>query len=188
MENATLIATRVLSRARSAGIRFSVDHDNLLLEADSPPAPTLIDELSEHKREIIRLLALENEAWNVEEWRSFFDHRTRLAMANAGKTLAAARAMAFNCCVIEWLNNNPAPSAPGRCAHCGKQEQLGQAVVPFGIKRHDHTWLHTDCWSAWHGKRCDCARQALDAFGIRVEEHDHTRAKFPDEFEKKEGA
>src|SRR5262245_52769674 len=35
-------------------------------------------------------------------------------------------------CVVEWLNQNPAPSASGRCARCGRPESLSAAVLPFG--------------------------------------------------------
>jgi hypothetical protein len=43
-------------------------------------------------------------------------------------------------CVIEWLNQHPASSAPGRCAWCGKAESrgAGAVVLPFETQPGTH--------------------------------------------------
>jgi hypothetical protein len=57
--------------------------------------------------------------------------------------------------VVEWLDQHPAPSPPGRCAWCGRPEARGAVVLPFGTE--PHTWLHTECWPAWHQERMAAA-------------------------------
>ena len=75
-----------------------------------------------------------------------------------------AEAVARQTRVIEWLNANPAPSAPDRCAGCGGADAPGSTLVPFGVG--PHVWLHTDCWPVWRDKRVEQARVALAALGI----------------------
>jgi hypothetical protein len=77
----------------------------------------------------------------------------------------------FNCrtleaCVIEWLNQHPAPSQSGRCAWCGRLESRGAVVLPFGTEPGMHAWLHADCWPAWHQSRRREATMALRKMGI----------------------
>ena len=62
-----------------------------------------------------------------------------------------AEAVARQTRVIEWLNANPAPSAPDRCAGCGGADAPGSTLVPFGTTA--PAWLHSDCWRAWYNKR-----------------------------------
>jgi hypothetical protein len=57
--------------------------------------------------------------------------------------------------VVEWLDQHPAPSPPGRCAWCGRPEARGAVVLPFGTE--PPTWLHTECWPAWHQERMAAA-------------------------------
>jgi hypothetical protein len=70
--------------------------------------------------------------------------------------------------VVEWLNQHPAPSAPGRCAWCGRPESLGAVVLPFGTEPGTHAWLHADCWPVWYEGRRNDAIAALCAMGIRA--------------------
>ena len=63
--------------------------------------------------------------------------------------------------VVEWLNEHPTPSPPGRCAWCGTTESLGAVVLPFGTEPGTHTWLHAECWPAWHQARRAEAAAAL---------------------------
>ena len=62
-----------------------------------------------------------------------------------------AEAVAHERRLAEWLNANPASSAPDRCAGCGGPDAPGAALIPFGIDA--LTWLHSDCWLAWYNKR-----------------------------------
>jgi hypothetical protein len=60
--------------------------------------------------------------------------------------------------IIHWLNEHPAPSRLGECAWCGKRESRDGTVLPFGTEPGTHTWLHAECWLAWHQAR---RRQAI---------------------------
>ena len=83
---------------------------------------------------------------------------------------AAARARPrlrrFACCVVEWLNRNPIPSAPGRCAWCGQAESRDAVVLPYGTEPGTHIWLHAECWPAWQKVRRSQATEALMRMGV----------------------
>ena len=64
-------------------------------------------------------------------------------------------------CIVEWLNQHPAPSTPGRCARCGRAESPSAIVLPFGTEPGTHAWLHAECWAAWHQARRTKAAAAL---------------------------
>jgi hypothetical protein len=46
-----------LKAARTAGIKFTIDGDDLVLQAATPPSPTVINLLSRHKTELLAMLA-----------------------------------------------------------------------------------------------------------------------------------
>jgi hypothetical protein len=83
-------------------------------------------------------------------------------------SLHQAKDQAFGSLIVEWLNENPAPSVPGRCACCGKPDSSGAVVVPFGTEPGTHTWLHAECWPAWHEARRAEAIVALRAPGPTI--------------------
>ena len=74
-------------------------------------------------------------------------------------------AIAYECCVSEWLNQNSVRSEPGRCLQCGMSGASGP-VVPFGTTTAGHAWLHSGCWPDWFADRKAQARAALAALGI----------------------
>ena len=94
------------------------------------------------------------------DWRAFINKK-RPPPAHLGER---AEALAYQSRLVEWLNANPASSAPDRCAGCGGADAPGSALVPFGVG--PHVWLHTDCWLGWRDKRVEQARVALAALGI----------------------
>jgi hypothetical protein len=104
--------------------------------------------------------------WSVEDWQVFFDERAAIAEFDGRIPRDEAEARAFACCVVEWMNRHPAPSAPGRCAWCGRAESPGAVVLPFGTEPGMHTWLHAECWPDWHKARQADAIAALAAMGI----------------------
>ena len=104
--------------------------------------------------------------WSAEDWRARFDERAGFLEHDGGLLRARAEFQAFDCCVVEWLNQHPAPSAPGRCAWCGRPESPGAVVVPFGTEPGAHAWLHADCWPAWYQSRGREAAMALRKMGI----------------------
>jgi hypothetical protein len=157
-------AATALKAARDAGIELGIDGDDLLLEAVSEPPAATIEALSRHKAEIVELLRFERDGWSAEDWRLFFEERAAIAEFDGGMSRAKAKAQAFECCIDEWLNRNPTPSAPGRCAWCGRSESHAP-VVAFGTE--PGTWLHRECWSAWRKMRPFQAKEALTRMGIR---------------------
>lgn len=154
-------AAQVLTAARTIGIHVEVDGNDLLLEAVAPPPSALLEALSRHKAEIIAMLRPGADGWSTDDWRLYFEERAAVAEFNSGLTHADAEAQAFECCVIQWMNWNPAASAPGRCAWCGRAESPGAVVLAFGTEPGTHTWLHAECWPAWHQVRRAKAAAAL---------------------------
>jgi len=128
------------------------------------------------KDQISLLLAASSDAgqdpradWDAEDWRARFGERAGFLEHDGGLVRAEAEAArAFACCVTEWLNQHPAPSAPGRCAWCGRPETPSAVVLPFGTEPQTHAWLHADCWPAWHQSRQREAVLALREIGITM--------------------
>jgi hypothetical protein len=154
-------AAEVLKAAKVAGIRVTAEGDDLVLNADAPPPAPILNALKRHKTEIVALLAASAEEWAAQDWQAFFDERAGIAEFEGGLSRTDAETRAFECCVVEWLNRNPEPSEPGRCAECGKTGVAGCAVIPFGTEIQGHTWLHPQCWSAWLQKRHERAKGCL---------------------------
>ena len=72
-------------------------------------------------------------------------------------------------CIVEWLNQHPAPSMPQRCAWCGKPESPGAVVLPFGTEPGTHAWLHDECWHAWYaGRKADAVAALTSVLGREV--------------------
>jgi len=159
-------AAQALHAARAAGITVAIDGEALLLEGAAEPPQAVLNRLARHKPAILDLLRLGQCRWSPERWRSFFDERRRMAATSGGQPRVQAETMALGRCVVEWLNQHQAPSAPGRCAWCGNAESPGAVVLPFGTEPGTHTWLHADCWSGWHRARKADAIASLGAMGI----------------------
>lgn len=155
-----------LKVARAAGIQIGVDGDDLVLEAAVPPPPGVFDLVSHHKAQIIELLRATSDEWTAEEWRAFFDERAGITEVDGVRTRAEAEAIAFESCVVEWLNRHPICSDPDRCAWCDKPDRDGHAVVPFGVESHGHAWLHPECWPNWFEHRRQVATDALAKMGF----------------------
>jgi hypothetical protein len=159
-------AAEALKAARAAGIRIGIDGDALTLEAATAPPPALLDLLSHHKASVIALLHTGSDGWSGEDWLAFFDERAGIAEFDGGLFRKQAEARAFACCVVEWLNRNPARSSPGRCLGCGQAEHPHDPLLPFCTEATGHAWLHSQCWPAWHTTRRAEAIAALAAMGI----------------------
>jgi hypothetical protein len=159
-------AAEALHAARAAGITVALDGETLLLEATAEPPQAVLDALSRHKLAILDLLRSGQCGWTTAHWRAYFDKRRGITASNNELPCAQVDMLALACCAIEWLNQHPAPSAPGRCAWCGKAESSGAVVLPLGTEPGTHTWLHAECWSGWHQARQTDAIAALGAMGI----------------------
>jgi hypothetical protein len=164
LENLNMSAAEALRAARAAGVTVMPDGENLVLEAKAEPPRTVLDALAQHKRAIVALLRSGQQGWTAEDWQARFDERAGFLEYDGGLLRVEAEVQAFERCTIEWLNQHPAPSAPGRCAWCGRPESPAAVVVPFGTGT--HTWLHAECWPAWHQSRRADATAALRTMGI----------------------
>jgi hypothetical protein len=160
-------AAEALCNARYSGVHVGIAGTDLILDADQEPAPQVLAELRRHKEDIVALLTTFKGDWAAEDWQVFFDERAGIAEYDGGLTPAAAEARAFECCIAEWLIQNPIAPDSGRCAWCGQSKETSDCVViPFETESHGHTWLHQPCWNYWLDQRRAEARHMLTAFGI----------------------
>jgi hypothetical protein len=155
-----------LRAARAVGVEFAVKGADLSLKAPAEPPAAVLDALRRHKAEIVAMLRPGLDGWSSEDWQLFFEERAAIAEFDGGLPRAEAEAQAFECCVVKWLDLNPDPSAPGRCAWCGGFESHAP-VVPFGTEPGTHTWLHPQCWTEWQKTRRSQAAKTLSRMGIR---------------------
>jgi hypothetical protein len=158
-------AVETLHAAHAAGITLTLDGDGILLEAGAEPPQAVLEALARHKLAILALLKPGTDGWCASDWAAYFDGRLRAASRD-GCSRARAAALAFECCVVEWLNRHPVPSSAGRCAWCGEAESSNAMVLPFGCEPGGHTWLHSQCWPEWHRRRRAEAVTALQAIGL----------------------
>jgi hypothetical protein len=160
-------AAVALKAGHTAGIRFEIDGNDLVLEASAPPPPAVIDLLSRHKAEVVALLRPAKDGWSAEDWQVFFDERAAIVEFDGGLSRAEAEAHAFDCCVVEWLNHNPEHSPAGPCLDCGDCDHTDDPLLPYGTEISGRGWLHSSCWRAWHEGRKSEATAFLEAIGIR---------------------
>ena len=106
-------AIKALNAARAAGVALALDGDVLVLCAASEPPAAVLDAVSRHKAEIVALLRPGRDGWSAEDWQAYFDERAGIFEFDGGLPRAEAEARAFECCVVEWLNRNPAYSPAG---------------------------------------------------------------------------
>src|ERR1700720_339476 len=110
-----MTAAEAIRAARTAGVQLAADGGDLVLEAASPPPSAVVDALSRHKAEVLKLLRPAGNGWSAADWHAFFDERADVAEFDDGLSRSEAEDHAFACSVSEWLNRNPVTSPPGRC-------------------------------------------------------------------------
>ena len=133
--------------------------DRLILRAGSTAIPaTVVNRVREAKADLIAMLALRNDRGLAREEREPADKSVDQQFKH--RSLEA--------CIVDWLNQHPAPSMPERCAWCGKPESPSAVVLPFGTMPGTHAWLHAECWPAWHQALRADAIAALCAMGIQA--------------------
>jgi hypothetical protein len=159
-------AIEALRAARALGVELTIEGSDLLLEAASEPPAAAVEALIRHKAEILKLLRRSKAVWSPDDWQLFFEERAAVAEFDGGLPRADAEVQASECCIVEWLNQNPTPSGAGRCAWCGQAETHHAVVLPFGTEPGTHTWLHAECWPAWQEARRSQAMQALIRTGV----------------------
>jgi len=94
-------AAFALKTAHAVGIRVRVDGDHLELEAPAQPPQAVVDLLSLHKADILRLFSPADDNWSPEDWLVFFDERAAIAEFDGGLARAEAEERAYACCVVE---------------------------------------------------------------------------------------
>ena len=161
-----MTAAEALKAARAAGVELALDGDDLVLEAVSAPPAAVLDVLSRHKAEIVSLFRPGRDGWSAEDWQVFFDERAGMVEFDGERPRPEAEAQAFTCCVVEWLNRNPAPSPAGRCRWCGQGETQHAVILPYGTEPGTHAWLHAECWPDWRKDRRSQATGALLLMGL----------------------
>jgi hypothetical protein len=117
---------------------------------DGPEAvltDALVEKLRTFKSEILQSL----EDWGFADWQAFYDERVGIAEFDGQVSRLEAEGRAYESCVVEWLNRHHETSALGQCARCGQVGRSDHVVVNFGTD--NHTWLHPECWPAWHEAR-----------------------------------
>jgi hypothetical protein len=130
-------ARQILADLARIGATIEPAGDRLILRAGNTAVPTaFVNCVRTTKADLIAALARlrDEEQEHSREW--------------AG---GQPKHSTFEARVVEWLNRHPAPSPPGRCAWCGVAESSSAVVRPFGTEL--HTWLHYECWAAWHQAR-----------------------------------
>jgi hypothetical protein len=138
-----MTAVEALRAARSAKVHVGLDGNDLVLRAPAPPPPALIDALKRHKPGIVALLRRARGDWTAADWEAFFHERAGIAEYDGGLGRPEAEALAFEHCVVEWLMRHSVRSNPGACLSCGRVEDEGGIVLPFGIEASGHAWLHS---------------------------------------------
>ncbi len=159
-------AGEALKAARAAGVQLGIDGDDLVLEASAQPPPSVIDLLASHKAEVVALLLPGRDGWSAGDWQVFFDERAGIVEFDGGTPRAEAEARAFACCVVEWLNRNPAHSPFRRCLECGDHGHAHDPLLPYGVEPTGHALLHSRCWPTWRNSREVDAISALATIGI----------------------
>jgi len=151
------------------GARLEPAGDRLILRAGTKAIPAgLVRRVRDAKADL--LAALSVSAGQT----ALGNNRNR----DRGGNLHESNPRIFESRVVEWLNQHPSPSAPGRCAWCAETESSSTIVLPFGTEPGTHTWLHSECWSAWHKARRADAVAALSATDTDLDgspSNDHDR-------------
>ncbi len=168
-------AAEALNAAYAAGVRVGIEGDDLIVEASAPPPTDVVDLLLLNKGGIVALLRPSRDGWSAEDWQGFFDERAGIAEHDGDLTRAEAEKEAFEATVVEWRNRRLRPSAPYRCASCGKAVAADAIVLPMPAPTWGQLWVHAACWPAWTAARQAEAIAALAALGIRgtMEGADH---------------
>jgi hypothetical protein len=144
-------ATSLLRDLEAIGATVEPAGTQLILRAGATAIPaSLVRRVREAKSDLIAILTTSDDAGGLQ------------TQELAGP-LPPPESRSIEVRVVEWLDQHPSPSPEGACAWCGKRQSPNAMVVPFGSEPGTHTWLHAECWHAWHqARRADaiCALQA----------------------------
>jgi hypothetical protein len=98
--------------------------------------------------------------------RVHFDERCRTTAKNGLEAEAVLEDPELERRVVECLNLHPAPSEAG-CLRLVRQTRVARCgSLVIWTEPNTHTWLHAECWPAWHKARRDQAMAALKGNGL----------------------
>jgi hypothetical protein len=144
----------------------TLDGDDLVVVGADQLTDSEVERLRLMKGELVALLRPQTDGPDAKGWRAFFNGRAAIAQYDNGLSRAEAEAVAFNCCIIEWLNRHPIRSSPDRCCRCGGTERQDNVLLPFGVETAGHAWLHGNCWKPWYERRKADAFAALAEMAV----------------------
>jgi hypothetical protein len=159
-------ALDLLEQARRYGVEIRAKGDKLKLKAPKAPPPDLLERLRASKPAILAALSEPAPAWSADNWRVFFDERAGIAEFDGGLSRQEAEALAYETCLMHWVNTSPPDHAKdGTCPCCGK-EIIGNAGIPVLRPPGGNIWLHEGCHSRWLLRRRTEAKKTLIAMSI----------------------
>jgi hypothetical protein len=160
-------AISIIERIRGAGGVINLAEESIKLQIPASLRDGVVADIKKHKDAIKRALRTETmEPWDAKDWQAYFDEKAAISEFDGGQLRGAAETTAFECCVVEWLSQNPVRSDPRACFWCHKPGSDGAAIAPFGIAI--ITWLHPSCWPKWNSERRSEAGRALSEIGMRL--------------------
>ena len=142
-------ARQLLNELRRRQITIVLRGEKLALTAREPPPERLLQALKAQRDEVAFLLTPDASGWTPEDWRAYFEERAGIRQFEGGFERSEAERLAFGDCVTEWLTRNPERNKPTICSACGSGDKANEPVVPFGVQRFGHTWIHHGCWQNW---------------------------------------
>jgi len=163
-----MTAATIIQQAAADGVALAATSDGKLkLKGRTQAIVRWRPIVIQHKEELLAALRQpDKSSWADADWLAFFHERAAIGEFDNHLPRHRAEALAFETCVVEWLDRNHAATEPGRCAHCGGDGRGHDQLLSYGTNESGHAWLHGGCWSAWFGARKAEAVVALAAMGI----------------------
>ena len=153
MGGAPVKVLEIIAAARAAGVTLSIDDDSLLLRSSRPPPQEVVEALSRHKSEVIDHLQSDRSGWTAEDWHVFFDERAAIAEFDGGLPRRRPRPALSRAASSNGSTATRALAARSLPSRCGGEPTGPRPLLPFGIERTGHAWLHSRCWRPWHASK-----------------------------------
>jgi hypothetical protein len=94
-------AIKALKAARALGIVVQADGDDLMLAAAAAPPAAILDDLKQHKSEIVAILRPADRGPSAEDWLALFDERAGVLEFDGGQPRELAELQAIGSCVLD---------------------------------------------------------------------------------------
>ncbi len=105
------------------------------------------------------------ETRTASDWREYFEERVAIATIEGEQIEPEARRIAFECCIVRWLDLHPPACSANRCQWCGSTDRP-ENIIPLCSGAAGYTWLHSRCWQSWNSNRRAEAVVVLQTTGI----------------------